>query len=131
MESRRHGEYHVQDFKVRLAGVELYYDDLQTATHFYRDTLGLKLSDEHPGHYAKFAAGDAFICVERKGTESYPSRDKAVVFIEVSDLGAMIEKIGREKVVQFGPEENSGRLSWAVLHDPEGYNVLLLQARSD
>jgi predicted enzyme related to lactoylglutathione lyase len=117
------------DFKLRLVGVELYFDDLESGKRFYRDTLGLKISEEEAGRYTKFAAGDGFICVERKGTESYASRDKAVVFIEVSDLGAMIEKIGREKVVQFGPEERNGRPSWAVLHDPEGYNVLLLQAR--
>jgi predicted enzyme related to lactoylglutathione lyase len=116
------------DFKPRLAGVELYFDDLESGKRFYRDTLGLRISAEEAGHYAKFAAGDGFICVEQKGTESYPSRDKAVVFIEVSDLSAIIARIGREKVAQFGPEKESGRPSWAVLHDPEGYNVLLLQA---
>jgi predicted enzyme related to lactoylglutathione lyase len=118
----------MRDFKMRLAGVELYFDDLDKGKRFYRDTLGLNISEEETGRYAKFAAGEQFICLERKGTESYPSRDKAVVFIEVDDLGATMEKIGRERIVQLGPNEKNGQPSWAVLHDPEGYNVLLLQA---
>ncbi len=88
----------------------------------------LEISEEEPGRYAKFAAGEGFVCIERKGSEPYPSRDKAVVFIEVCDLQNLLEKIGREQIVQFGPDDQSGRPSWAVLHDPEGYNVLLLQA---
>ena len=123
------GVHGMPDFKARLVGVELYFGNLESGKCFYRDTLGLRISAEEAGHYAKFAAGDGFICVERKGTESYASSDKAVVFIEVSDLPATIARIGREKVVQFGPEAEGGRPSWAVLHDPEGYNVLLLQTR--
>jgi predicted enzyme related to lactoylglutathione lyase len=115
---------------MRLVGIELYFEDLEQGKRFYRDTLGLEISDEQPGHYAKFSAGEGFVCLERKGSESYPSRDKAVVFVEVSDLTTLIERIGRERIIQFGPDDKSGRSSWAVLHDPEGYNVLLLQARN-
>jgi predicted enzyme related to lactoylglutathione lyase len=83
---------------VRLAGIELYFDDLEGASAYYC-RLGLALSEEEPGHYAKFAAGDTFICLERKGSESYPSKDKAVVFLEVEGLGATIERLGPEQVV--------------------------------
>src|SRR5207253_10892230 len=58
-------------------GVALYFEDSQRAKKFYLDTLGLHLSDEQPGHHAKFAADAAFVCLETKGSESYPSRDKA------------------------------------------------------
>jgi catechol 2,3-dioxygenase-like lactoylglutathione lyase family enzyme len=71
---------------IRLVGVELYFQDLERAKGFYRDTLGLDLADESVGHHAKFDGGAAFICLERKGAESYPSHDKAVVFLEVPDL---------------------------------------------
>ncbi len=112
-----------------LAGVELYFEDVEAAKRFYRDTLGLQLAEEDVGHYAKFDTGAGFICLERKGSESYPSRDKAVVFLEVSDLAAMVETVGHSRLVHFEPG-GAGRSPWAVLHDPEGHNVLLLEARA-
>ncbi|HEV2175679.1 MAG TPA: VOC family protein [Terriglobia bacterium] len=113
----------------RFVGVELYFEDLSRARQFYRDVLGLDLSDEEAGHYAKFDGGSGFICLERKGSETYPSRDKAVVFFEVPELPAIVEAIGRERFVHYEPAGN-GRPPWAVLHDPEGHNVLLLQRAS-
>ena len=107
--------------KLRLVGVELYFDDLNGAKGFYRDTLGLEISDEEVGHHAQFDGDAAFLCLERKGAESYPSFDKAVVFLETFDLPGMVERIGRDRFVGLGP-------TWAVLHDPEGHNVLLVQA---
>jgi|ERR1043166_8520790 predicted enzyme related to lactoylglutathione lyase len=104
----------------RFAGVELYFNDLKKARAFYADTLGLQISDEDPQRYAKFSAGAGFVCLERKGSESYPSLDKAVLFFEVSDLQATIRAIGEERFVER-------QAKWAVLHDPEGHNVLLLE----
>jgi predicted enzyme related to lactoylglutathione lyase len=115
--------------RARLAGVELYFDDLERARKFYGEVLGLKLHDEQPGHHAQFDTGPSFLCVERKAAESYPSRDKAVVFLEVGDLAAAVKKIGRERFVHIESRGKRGRPSWAVLHDPEGHNVLLLEAK--
>ena len=105
---------------MQFAGVELYFEDLDRARRFYVETLGLGISDEQAGHHVKFDSAAGFICLERKGVESYPSKDKAVLFFEVADLPAALGAIGRDKVIQS--ESN-----WAVLHDPEGHNVLLLQ----
>lgn len=55
-----------------------------------------------------------------EGVESYPSKDKAVLFFEVADLGNTLAAIGKEKIVH-------SEANWAVLHDPEGHNILLLQ----
>jgi len=103
----------------KFAGVELYFEDLEKAKKFYAETVGLDVSDEEKGHHAKFDSGAGFICLERKGAESYPSKDKAVLFFEVKDLRATIAAIGRERFVQV-------EVRWAVLHDPEGHNVLLV-----
>lgn len=110
----------------RLLGVELYFDDVDAAKRFYRDTLGLDLADEAAGRFAQFMCGGGFVCVERKGTETYPSHDKAVVFLEVPDLQVMVERIGTERVVHI--ERGASVRPWAVVHDPEGHNVLLLEA---
>ncbi len=45
-----------------FAGVELYFDDVERAKSFYQDVLRLTISDEDPGHYAKFDTGAGFIC---------------------------------------------------------------------
>ena len=107
-------------FGAQFAGVELYFEDLEKAKRFYVDTLGLELSDEQPGHHAKFDSGSGFICLEKRGAESYPSSDKAVLFFEVPDLQSAITAIGEDRLVR-------SERSWAVLHDPEGHNILLLQ----
>jgi hypothetical protein len=69
------------------------------------------------------------VCLERKGAESYPSRDKAVVFFGVADLNAIVEAVGPDRFVGFNPEVQTGQLRWAVIHDPEGHNVLLMQTQ--
>ena len=114
--------------KLRIVGVELYFNNLTRAKKFYRDTLGLNLAQETPGHHAQFSAGNAFICLERKGSENYPSADKAVLFFEVPNLGATIQSLGRKRILHREPKANLGRPAWAVLHDPEGHNILLLQS---
>jgi predicted enzyme related to lactoylglutathione lyase len=108
----------------RFIGTELYFENLEAAKKFYVETLDLKITDEEPGHHVKFDFNGGFVCLEQKGVESYPSRDKAVLFFEVPDLKAAVAAIGaaigNERIVR-------SEAAWAVLHDPEGHNVLLLQ----
>ncbi len=110
--------------QARFVGVELYFEDLEKAKKFYLETMGLQLSDEQVEHYARFDSGGGFLCLERKGVESYPSKDKAVLFFEVPDLGSAIAEIGQERLVQSG---DAARPAWAVLHDPEDHNIVLVQ----
>jgi hypothetical protein len=58
-----------------------------------------------------------------RGAESYPSKDKAVIFFEVPDLKSAIAATGQDRLVQSED-------TWAVLHDP-GHNILLLQRSSE
>jgi predicted enzyme related to lactoylglutathione lyase len=109
----------------RFLGTELYFDELETARRFYEEALSLKLAEAKPRQYVKFNAGQAFVCLERKGSESYPSLDKAALFFEVQDIRDAVSSIGEERLV--GGDPRSLR-PWAVVHDPEGHNVLLLQA---
>lgn len=103
-----------------LIGTELYFSDLDQAREFYSAVLGLKISEEQPGHHTKFANGAAFLCLESKGAESYPSQDKAVLFFQVPDLKNAIASLGEGRIVQRGE-------TWIVLHDPEGHNIVLLE----
>ena len=109
----------------RLIGVELYFDDLPAAERFYRETLGLELSQAEAGRFAQFGKSVPFLCLEKKGSESYPSLDKAVVFLEVADLKMALEALGRESMVRV--EATAPNTKWAALHDPEGHNVVLVK----
>ncbi len=111
----------MNDISARFVGVEIYFDDLEQAKNFYVETLGLRISEAQAGHHLKFDGSAGFVCLERKGSESYPSVDKAVLFFEVPDLQAAISAIGESRLVH-------SEARWAVLHDPEGHNVLLVQA---
>jgi catechol 2,3-dioxygenase-like lactoylglutathione lyase family enzyme len=110
----------------RLAGVELYFENLPAARKFYTDILSLRITSEEEGHHAQFDTGSAFLCLEAKGVEDYPSRDKAVLFFEVPDLPTAIATVGERRVLRQRPRE-AGRAAWAVLHDPEGHNIILLE----
>jgi predicted enzyme related to lactoylglutathione lyase len=113
-------EAFMEGIRAQFVGVELYFENLETAKTFYIETLGLEVSDEQVSHHAKFDGGKGFVCLERKGAETYPSEDKAVLFFEVADLRSAIAAIGQDRLVQ-------SERTWAVLHDPEGHNILLLQ----
>lgn len=115
----------------RLIGVELYFGDLQLGKRFYSEALGLELLDEEEGHHVRFGADGGFVCLERKGSEPYPSSDKAVVFLEVPNLADAVGLIGGEKIVATKPHGEGGRRPWAALHDPEGYNIVLVEAAPD
>jgi predicted enzyme related to lactoylglutathione lyase len=114
----------------KLAGVELYFEDLEAAQHFYQETLGLRLTGEEAGHHAQFGNGGMFLCLEKKGVESYSSRDKAVVFLEVPDVPDAVEAIGSDRIVKYVPARRDSAC-WAVLHDPEGHNVLLIERKTE
>ncbi|UVK46716.1 hypothetical protein BPNPMPFG_002419 [Mesorhizobium sp. AR07] len=82
------------------------------------------MSEDDTGHHLMFDGGDAFLCLEVPGAENYPSQDKAVLFFEVANLPATIDRIGRDL---FAKIEIEAARPWAVLHDPDGHNVLLLE----
>jgi catechol 2,3-dioxygenase-like lactoylglutathione lyase family enzyme len=116
--------------KARLAGIELYFENLDEARRFYSETLGLDVLDEEPGRYARLNTGPAFVCLERKGSEPYPSRDKAVIFLEVPNLQRAVNHIGRDKIVEMKAAGEGLQPPWAVLHDPEGHNIVIVEARA-
>ena len=111
----------------RLAGVELYFDNLPAAKQFYEEMLGLRVLGATAGQHVRFDGGSTFLCLEAKGAEDYPSLDKAVIFLEVPNLRDALDAIGEDRIVKQQTATDS-RPGWAVLHDPEGHNVLLLEA---
>jgi catechol 2,3-dioxygenase-like lactoylglutathione lyase family enzyme len=112
----------------RLLGMELYFEDVSRARDFYRDILGMLVEEEQAAHHTKLALQGGFLCLERKGAENYPSQDKAVVFIEVADLRSFVGSVVSERFVRV---ELGASPRWAVLHDPEGHNVVCIEAANE
>src|SRR2546426_12682659 len=110
--------------QAQFVGVELYFDDLEGAKEFYVGTLGLEISDEQVGHHAKFDSGAGFVCLERKGSEPYPSKDKAVLFLEVPDFRTAIAAIGQDRLVQ-------SESRWAGSHEPGGHSRCCLKGQPE
>lgn len=106
----------------RLAGVELYFDNLDAAKEFYAHALGLRLDEDNPAHHIKLGIGDRFICLERKGVENYLSADKAVLFLEVPDVRVAVERIDPAAVLR---SELTAVKPWAAVRDPEGHTIVL------
>jgi catechol 2,3-dioxygenase-like lactoylglutathione lyase family enzyme len=111
---------------LRLLGVELYFEDLARARDFYCGVLGLSADEEQPGHFVKLGPEGGFLCLEARGLENYPSRDKAVVFFELTNLRSFVAAVGADRFVKV---ELTASPPWAVLHDPEGHNVLLIESK--
>src|SRR4029450_11777204 len=62
----RNTHTHMPHSKVRFAGFELYFDDLERARCFYTMKLGLRTIEHDPTHHVKLASGDASLCLERE-----------------------------------------------------------------
>jgi catechol-2,3-dioxygenase len=114
--------------EMKLTGVELYFDDLDRARSFYRDTLGLNVIEDDIGHHIKVSTGDAFLCMERKGVETYPSPEKAVLFFDVPSLRDLADRLDPSIILQRG--SRAGR-PWLAVRDPEGHTVLFLEGKHE
>ena len=65
---------------LQLAGVELYFDDVEKAKRFYREVVGLTVLDEQSRHYARFAGGPALCVSNVKGRNPIRRRTKPYCF---------------------------------------------------
>jgi hypothetical protein len=108
----------------------LYFDHLDEDKRFCGETLGFDIRDEVPGHFTRLVTEPAFICLERKGMQPHPSRDKAWIFLEVPNLVEAVNAVGRQQIVEMKPQGEPARQPGAVLHDPGGYNIVLVEAAS-
>jgi len=110
--------------------VELYFDDLEAAKRFYQETSASTFFTSSPGiTYSLKPAGHSYAWRRREWKNTLPAI-KPCIFLEVADVRSAGERLGKEKVVHFDVGNAHGGSPWAVLHDPEGQNVLLLQANN-
>ena len=113
----------------KLAVVSLWAEDVAGAAHFYRDVLGLKLRT-HDQHRPHFDLGGIYLVI-LKGRpllplDPIPARFPIVAFA-VEDLDAAVANLRAQHVdLPWGVEEDA-RSRWAMLRDPAGNLIELVQ----
>ncbi len=106
----------------KLAVVSLWAEDVATATHFYRDVIGLRLIDHH-GDRPHFDLGGIYLTV-LKGRplppiDPVPNRFPIVAFA-VDALDSAIDRLRAHHVeLPWGIEADSDS-RWVMLRDPAG-----------
>ncbi len=105
----------------------LYYDDLDKATSFYRDVMGLKIViDQGWAKILKLAENAHIGLVDGKKGSLRPSKDKPVMItILVPDVDAWyshFKKLGISTMSE-PHDESSLNLRAFMLKDPEGYVI--------
>jgi predicted enzyme related to lactoylglutathione lyase len=104
--------------------------DIEAATAFYRDTLGLPCSVHVPErHYAEFETGNLTLSLydaERMGLEHHVNRN--AIALHVDDVEAARATLSERGVEFQGETFDTGVCHMAFFADPDG-NALMLHHR--
>lgn len=111
----------------------IYVSDMERSTAFYRDTLGLPVKFSSPG-WTEFSNGGTTLALHRHlqpAGEAQPGRPEAgratLIFV-VDDLRGAYETLKAEGAnFSLEPQKQPSGLTFAVLHDPDGFAVTLQQ----
>jgi len=112
-----------------LAATTIFSEDHSVLAPFYRDVIGLEVSEESPGEIVFGPPNGPWLLVashsEVHGQSKEPARH--IPSLEVDDLAAEYDRL-RAKGVEFlaAPTVEEG-IGFATFRDPEGNLVNLLQ----
>lgn len=114
--------------------VVIYVSDMQRSTTFYRDVLGLPLKFSSPG-WTEFNNGGTTLALHRYlGGESSapePSAGQATLVFVLDDLQSAYETLQAEGArFSMSPQKQPSGLTFAVLHDPDGFSITLQQKQA-
>jgi len=101
--------------------------DYKRAVAFYRDVLGLKLSEEYGGYWGEFSIGPITLAI-RAGDPV--TKGGAVIALAVDDVKKAVEYLKTKKVMIID-EPHEGKVCFkATIADPDG-NEIKLHHRKD
>lgn len=113
------------DFGIRANNLFFYYDDLEQATAFYTETLGLELVADYGMASILRVASDAYLTLV-DAEEGMHSTDEpksvaiALVTNQLDEWYAYLVEQGIEMKYDYEPKEGSAHDGFVAL-DPEGY----------
>src|SRR5215472_14713843 len=103
----------------------IYVSDMQRATAFYRDTLGLPLKFSTPG-WTEFSNGGTILTLHQHVSGepgvSQPSAGQATLVFVLDDLQSAYETLLAEGVqFSLAPKKQASGVTFAILRDPDGF----------
>lgn len=102
--------------------IHLRVADVERTRDFYRDKLGLEVSDEHPGEKVEFEGGRLWFGVWR-GDGPVPVTPAVVIGLEAKSVSAVYARLKRLGVaIPKPPEQESYGWSFRIT-DPDGYRI--------
>lgn len=115
----------------RVAYCILYVADLDRATAFYRDILGLPVVERTP-RFAAFGGAGAPLALEAGGPPVAGPREKernpTLTQFAVADIEGSVAALGARGVAFAGAIRRGPFGALAFFRDPEGNRLALLQA---
>jgi len=113
---------------LRVNALKHHVQDWDGAIGFYRDRLGLTLKYELPKVWARFTAPDGTCIglVQQHG----PQRPAPHVLFEVSGIREMVDALAADGVEILSPVESSDIGETALIRDPSGNVIELIETRA-
>jgi lactoylglutathione lyase len=120
-----------------MSQVIVYVSDMEKATHFYRDLLGLAQISQSE-QWSEFNVGPAHLALhwsslddEVQGQPVVPAGNAELVF-EVEDLDRACAEIREKGGAVEGPQMMEGlNVRVAFLRDPDGMAIELIEGRKE
>jgi catechol 2,3-dioxygenase-like lactoylglutathione lyase family enzyme len=103
--------------------------DMDRAIGFYEGVLGLRLLRREGRDWAELQAGDTVLSLSGE-LATKPHQGGATVVLRASDLAAVEGRLA-ENGVQRGPVEDMGGAKMLQFFDPDGNEIVALQAPVD
>ncbi len=113
---------------MHIKGVDyiLYYvSDYKRAVAFYRDILGLKLTEEYKGYGGEFDAGTTTLAILAINAGKNVSKGGAIVALAVDDVTKSIKYLKTKKVKIIEEPRETEVCFTATIADPDGNKIKL------
>ena len=111
----------------RVDYIRVPVDDIDAATHFYGELLGLRLNPNSPhDDWVEYEAGNVTLAVMTPHTHDYEfdPLPPATIALRVADVAAAKAKL-EEAGHEVGEMWDSGKCRGAGVNDPAGNRILL------
>ncbi|MCE0498980.1 MAG: VOC family protein [Methylacidiphilales bacterium] len=102
--------------------------DLKRARKFYEDILGLKHTGDRPIPWIEYDLGNATLGLGAYGNDWVPSKDGAMLALEVDDFEKSVSELKSANVPFHMEATETPVCHFAIIRDPDG-NALMIHKR--
>jgi catechol 2,3-dioxygenase-like lactoylglutathione lyase family enzyme len=113
-----------------LAFVVYPVSDMDRARRFYERTLGLKLESNFQNEWIEYDLKGTTFAVTTMDAEHQPGTGGALVAFEVDDVEFVIERLRFLEVKLVKELQTTPVCQFAVIHDPDGNELVIHQRKS-